>query len=105
MEGMPGLDHRGLTFTNVDDASEVSLKEVDTMRGVRRHSMLRLTAVAALVIAALATVSANDNWPKFRGPNAGVGSDDPQLPNTWSSSQNVIWKFDVPVQGRCVSWQ
>jgi outer membrane protein assembly factor BamB len=63
---------------------------------MRRSSVPRLIAVVALVVAALSTVSAHDNWPKFRGPNAGVVSDDPALPDTWSTTKNVMWKFDVP---------
>jgi hypothetical protein len=38
-----------------------------------------------------------DNWPRFRGPNAdGVSPDDPRLPDKWSKTQNVKWVGDVP---------
>lgn len=41
-----------------------------------------------------------DNWPRFRGPNAdGVSPDDPRLPDKWSKTQNVKWVGDVPGWG------
>src|SRR5262245_45161900 len=43
-----------------------------------------------------ASAMAADNWPQFRGPNAGVIADDPRLPDSWSESENVLWKVDVP---------
>jgi outer membrane protein assembly factor BamB len=36
------------------------------------------------------------NWPQFRGTGAGVAPDDPRLPETWSATQNVAWKIDIP---------
>ena len=55
-------------------------------------------AVLAVVAAALATatVSAQSNWPQFRGVNAGVAEDNPALPDTWSQTQNVVWKVHIP---------
>ena len=36
-------------------------------------------------------------WPRFRGPLAdGVAVDHPNLPETWSKSENVAWAADVP---------
>ncbi len=35
-------------------------------------------------------------WPQFRGVNAGTVSDDPSLPDTWSEIENVAWKIDIP---------
>jgi outer membrane protein assembly factor BamB len=43
--------------------------------------------------------SAGEDWPQFRGPNAGVAADDPRLPHTWSETQNVLWKADIPGVG------
>ena len=36
------------------------------------------------------------NWPKFRGPDSGVVSDDSALPDSWSRTENVAWKIDLP---------
>ncbi len=38
-----------------------------------------------------------DNWPRFRGPDAnGIANDDAQLPSSWSKTENVKWSADVP---------
>ena len=36
------------------------------------------------------------NWPQFRGTQAGVAADDPRLPDTWSATENVAWTIDIP---------
>ena len=56
-----------------------------------------LTTSAAVLM--LASVSASDHWPQFRGVEAGVAADDPALPETWSTTQNVVWSLDVPGLG------
>jgi outer membrane protein assembly factor BamB len=57
-----------------------------------------LNAIAGLVLA-ICTVSADEDWPQFRGLNSGIAADDPVLPDTWSVSENVVWKIDVPGRG------
>ena len=37
-----------------------------------------------------------DHWPQFRGTQGGLAPDNPSLPATWSRTQNVVWKLDVP---------
>ncbi len=45
-------------------------------------------------------LTAQDNWPRFRGPNAdGVVADDPRLPIKWSQTENVLWKAGIPGLG------
>ena len=39
------------------------------------------------------------NWPRFRGANNGVVPDDPALPERWSTTENVLWKTDIPGRG------
>lgn len=39
------------------------------------------------------------NWPRFRGPDGTGVADDPALPETWSASENVVWKTDLPGRG------
>ena len=67
-----------------------------------RLAMLGLI-FAALALASLASAGAAgtkaDNWPQFRGVHAGVAADDPALPDTWSGSENIVWKIDVPGRG------
>src|SRR5947208_2909290 len=52
-----------------------------------------------LAVLALANLSADANWPQFRGSTAGVASDDPALPDTWSQTKNVVWRVNVPGRG------
>ena len=51
----------------------------------------------AIVLAAVAVVPAlADNWPQFRGTQGGLAPDHPSLPASWSQTQNVAWKVNVP---------
>ena len=36
------------------------------------------------------------DWLQFRGPAAGVVPDDPNLPERWSETENVVWTVDIP---------
>lgn len=57
-------------------------------------------AAAALVLSLTSiTFLHAENWPQFRGLQAGVVADDPRLPDTWSQTQNVVWKAEVPGVG------
>jgi len=58
-----------------------------------------LTFGIGLFSISLATVSAQQNWAQFRGPNAGVVPDNPNLPETWSTTENVAWKTAIPGLG------
>lgn len=60
-----------------------------------RRSLL-CAAVATVV---LADVSAAQDWPQFRGRDAGVAQDDPRLPDTWSAVDNVAWSTGLPGVG------
>jgi hypothetical protein len=55
-----------------------------------------LTMVVVLVAPA---VLAAQNWPQFRGSQAGVGADHPDLPETWSTTENVAWATVLPGLG------
>ena len=45
---------------------------------------------------------AQESWTRFRGNDAtGVSADDPNLPDKWSTTDNVAWKVDVPGWGWC----
>lgn len=43
--------------------------------------------------------TATDRWPQFRGPEPVGVADDAGLPETWSSTKNVVWRTDVPGAG------
>ncbi|HEY7447822.1 MAG TPA: PQQ-binding-like beta-propeller repeat protein [Vicinamibacterales bacterium] len=55
-----------------------------------------LFIVGFLLIGILTLSAATNDWPRFRGPSAGVADDDPALPDTWSPTENVVWKSDIP---------
>ncbi|MFO0848359.1 MAG: PQQ-binding-like beta-propeller repeat protein [Gemmataceae bacterium] len=57
----------------------------------------RLIAFAALAVAA-GPARAGD-WPQFRGPGAGVVADRVLPPDTWTPTQNLAWKADLPGLG------
>ena len=60
-----------------------------------------VAAVLLLLVATTALVSAeNENWPAFRGADAlSTVDDDPRLPITWSTTDNVVWKTPIPGLG------
>jgi len=57
---------------------------------------------AAGVSAAVATVSGAagpEDWPQFRGPGGMPVSDNPALPSSWSTTENVEWVAEIPGMG------
>ena len=53
--------------------------------------------VIITLLALLAAVpSQAQNWPQFRGPHDGVAADDPRLPDSWNTTENVAWKLEIP---------
>lgn len=63
---------------------------------MRRRSII---LTLGLTLLTLKGVWATDQWPQFRGSHAGVADDDPALPDTWSETENVVWKAAIPGQG------
>ena len=61
---------------------------------MHRHPYLGF--LISLALAAMSPISAGAQWTQFRGSNAGDVGDDPGLPETWSETENVVWKIDVP---------
>jgi outer membrane protein assembly factor BamB len=57
-------------------------------------ALLALTAAVALPLGA-----AERDWPQFRGPRAGVAADDAALPDSWSRTENVVWRTGIPGTG------
>lgn len=50
-----------------------------------------------LAASEMPTASASDaHWPQFRGPDGAGTSTNTQLPDTWSATDNVAWKTDLP---------
>lgn len=64
--------------------------------------MKRVASLAAVVFLSVCSyAAAAENWPQFRGPKAwGIPEVEPQgLPDTWSATDNVLWKTDLPGRG------
>src|SRR5438132_11443520 len=40
-----------------------------------------------------------NNWPQFRGAQASGAVEAKGLPETWSTTTNVVWKMDIPGSG------
>jgi len=59
-----------------------------------RHATTVTLLLTLLLL--VATDGAAQQWPKFRGANAGDIADDPALPDTWSETENIAWKIDIP---------
>jgi outer membrane protein assembly factor BamB len=61
------------------------------------HKVLQLALGAVLLASSGALADAN--WPQFRGSRSLGVSEDTNLPDTWSTTQNVVWKTDIPGRG------
>ena len=59
------------------------------------RSMLAISITLTLLTATFA----DEKWPQFRGPGALGVAEDPQLPETWSATENVAWKTEIPGSG------
>ena len=59
---------------------------------------MRAVLTASIISIVLSFAQAAD-WPQFRGPQSNGVADDPALPDTWSSTRNVVWKTEIPGSG------
>ena len=59
-----------------------------------------LRALFALsLIAILASPGVGDEWPQFRGPDGQGHASQRDLPLTWSETENIVWKTEIPGLG------
>jgi outer membrane protein assembly factor BamB len=66
----------------------------------KKSAILSSVLVLFVLLGAQIRVSADDNWPQFRGSNStGVVDGGSNLPATWSTTENVAWKTDIPGRG------
>jgi outer membrane protein assembly factor BamB len=64
---------------------------------MKRRSVIGVCAGVGL---SLATLSVAGDWDRFRGPNgSGVSPDAQAVPVTWSDTENLKWKLDLPGPG------
>jgi outer membrane protein assembly factor BamB len=60
--------------------------------------MKSLRIGAVLITVSAASLSASD-WPNWRGPTGNGITDERNLPERWSATENVAWKADLSGQG------
>ena len=58
--------------------------------------MNRFVIIGVGTLLIFTSAAASAQWAQFRGPRAGDIADDPALPDTWSETENVVWKIDIP---------
>lgn len=57
--------------------------------------MIQALSLAALGLLCTQALT-SDHWPQFRGPHAAGASANARLPDTWSATENVAWKTELP---------
>jgi outer membrane protein assembly factor BamB len=67
-------------------------------RAVARAPLFAILILAVFQANARAAVEVL-NWPQFRGPGALGVADNPNLPDRWSTNENVAWKIEIPGRG------
>ncbi len=53
------------------------------------------TLILTLLLYSGALVTAEENWPQFRGPAGDGVAPDADIPTTWSEEENVAWKTEI----------
>jgi len=62
--------------------------------------MRKIVSLAAVSIMAFGPLFASaENWPGFRGANGSATSSETGLPTTWSDSEHIAWKSEMPGPG------
>jgi len=63
------------------------------------HRLLCLVLTASVLVSALLNAAETSNWPQYRGANSDGLGEGATLPETWSDTENVVWKVKVPGWG------
>jgi outer membrane protein assembly factor BamB len=86
----------GDSTTSVD--SVIPTRQLATMKSVL-SLVRRFCAFTFASAALLLPLSATDSWPDFRGPSEDGHVEDSEVPLSWSESENVKWKTELPLLG------
>jgi outer membrane protein assembly factor BamB len=66
----------------------------------RKPVIVSFTLLTLVLAVASGRVSADENWPQFRGAQStGVVDGGANLPSTWSTTENVEWRTDIDGRG------
>ena len=60
---------------------------------------LFVLAVVTLFSGVESSLSADDEWPQFRGPGGQGQATATGLPTHWSETENIAWKTTLPGEG------
>src|SRR5258707_12671864 len=63
------------------------------------RSALASLALSCGTAAALATTTAEQNWPQWRGPLQSGAAPAADPPTNWSETNNIKWKVKIPGEG------
>src|SRR5258708_3180015 len=63
-----------------------------------KHTLL-LSLAAAGLVGPLLNAAETENRPQFRGARSDGLAEGATLPETWSTTENVVWKTDLPGWG------
>ena len=66
---------------------------------MKRLILFVMGLVASLLLIDTAAAAEDNNWPQFRGPGALGVSGNANLPDKWSTTENVLWKQVVAGRG------
>ena len=55
--------------------------------------------ISAAAILAVAIATAGADWTQFRGPGGGGTSREAAIPDSWSATENLLWKTPLPGPG------
>ena len=59
-----------------------------------------IVLAAALIATSISAASAQENWPTWRGPNGTGAVAGANPPTTWSETENIKWKVEIPGLGQ-----
>src|ERR1041384_8355305 len=65
--------------------------KIDRLERIPVHALALI-----LTLCSTPLVDAGQNWPQWRGPNGDGTSDATNLPTTWSTNKNIVWKAELP---------
>lgn len=65
---------------------------------MRRTARFAAVPAVAVLVSSIAAAQSGALWPYWRGPSH-TGATSANVPLTWSDTQNVKWKIDIPGRG------
>ena len=72
-----------------------------------RLALALLFTVVLTALTMLATSAGAENWPQWRGPFLNGSTSEKNLPDTWSKTENVLWRVKMlgPGQSTPIIWE